>query len=58
MALRSNPRSIRRLIPLANALLLAALLAVPSSGIVRAQEPFGGIILGEGFQMTFFNEES
>ena len=36
----------RRLIPLAAALLLAALAAIPSSGIAQAQEPFGaGIVL-------------
>ena len=44
MALKSNPRSFRRLFPLASALLLAALLAIPSSGIAQAQEPFGNEI--------------
>ena len=37
MALKSKLRSFRRLIPLASALLLAALVAIPSSGIVHAQ---------------------
>ena len=37
MALKSKPRSFRRLLPLAIALLLAALVAIPSSGIVQAQ---------------------
>ena len=46
MALRSKLRSARRLIPLATALLLAALVAVPSSGIAQAQAPPGdGITL-------------
>ncbi len=45
MALKSKLRSIRRLIPLASALLLAALLAIPSSGVALAQEPSGGIVL-------------
>ena len=39
LALKSKLRSVRRLIPLATALLLAALVAVPSSGIARAQSP-------------------
>ena len=39
MALKSKLRSVRRLIPPAAALLLAALLAIPSSGIVQAQAP-------------------
>ena len=39
MALQSKLRSFRRLIPLASALLLAALVAIPSSGIARAQSP-------------------
>ena len=39
MALKSKLRSLRRPIPLASALLLAALLAIPSSGIVQAQSP-------------------
>ena len=59
MALKSKPRSARRLLPLVSALVLAALLAIPSSGVALAQEPFGGgIVLGEGFWMIFFNEES
>ena len=41
LALKSNPRSFRRFIPLAIALVLAALVAVPSSGIVQAQTPPG-----------------
>ncbi len=46
MALRTKLRSAKRLIPLASALLMAALLAIPSSGIAQAQEPFGaGIVL-------------
>ena len=45
MALKSKPRSFRRLIPLAIALVLAALVVVPSSGIALAQEPFGGGIV-------------
>ena len=44
MALKARLRSIRRLLPLSAALLLAALLAIPSSGIVQAQEPFGNKI--------------
>ncbi len=44
MALKSKPRSLRRLLPLATALVLAALLAIPSSGIVQAQAPPGGEI--------------
>ena len=39
MALKSKPRSLRRFIPLASALLLAALVAIPSSGVARAQAP-------------------
>ena len=39
MALKSKLRSLRRFIPLASALLLAALVAIPSSGIARAQAP-------------------
>ncbi len=59
MALRSKLGSARRLLPLVSALVLAALLAIPSSGVALAQEPFGGgIVLGEGFRMIFFNEES
>ena len=45
MALKSKPRSLRRLFHLAVALVLATLLAVPSSGVVLAQEPFGGGIV-------------
>ena len=37
LALKTRIRSVRRLIPLASALLLAALLAIPSSGIALAQ---------------------
>ncbi len=39
MALKSKLRSVRRLFPLATALLLAALLAIPSSGTALAQTP-------------------
>ena len=39
MALKSKLRSVRRLIPLAAALLLAALLAIPASNIALAQAP-------------------
>ncbi len=39
MALKSKLRSLRRLFPLATALLLAALLAIPSSGTALAQTP-------------------
>ena len=45
MAQRSRPRSFRRLIPLATALLLAALLAIPASTLVHAQTPPGGLTL-------------
>ena len=41
MALKSKLRSVRRLIPLASALVLAALVAIPSSGIALAQTPPG-----------------
>ena len=41
MALKSKLRSFRRFIPLASALLLAALVAIPSSGIALAQTPPG-----------------
>ena len=41
MALKSKLRSVRRFLPLATALLLAALVAIPSSGIVQAQAPPG-----------------
>ena len=39
LALKSKLRSARRLIPLFSALLLAALVAIPSSGIALAQAP-------------------
>ena len=39
MALKSKLRSARRLLPLASALLLAALLAIPASNIALAQSP-------------------
>ncbi len=39
MALKSKLRSARKLFPLATALLLAALLAIPSSGTALAQSP-------------------
>ena len=39
MELKSKTRSFRRFILLASALLLAALVAIPSSGIVQAQAP-------------------
>ena len=45
MALKSKLLSVRRLIPLASALLLAALVAIPSSGIALAQAPPRGIVL-------------
>ena len=45
MALKSKLRSVRRFIPLVSALLLAALMAVPSSGVVLAQELHDQIIL-------------
>ena len=41
LALKSKSRPFRRLIPLAIALVLAALVAVPSSGIALAQAPPG-----------------
>ena len=41
MALKSKLRSARRLIPLVSALLFAALLAIPSSGVALAQNPPG-----------------
>ena len=41
MALKSKLRSFRRFTPLASALLLAALVAIPSSGIALAQTPPG-----------------
>ena len=45
LAHRSKPRSFRRIFPLAIALVLAALVAIPSSGVALAQEPFGGGIV-------------
>ena len=45
MALKSKTRSAGRLFPLAIALVLAALVAVPSSGIAHAQAPPDGIVL-------------
>ena len=45
MALKTTLRSARRLIPLVIALLLAALVAVPASGIAQAQEPPGDQIV-------------
>ena len=45
MSLQSKTRSFRRFIPLAIALVLAALLAIPSSGVALAQEPLGGGIV-------------
>ena len=39
MALKTTLLSGRRLIPLASALLLAALVAIPSSGVAVAQTP-------------------
>ena len=41
LALKSKLRSVRRLIPLASALLLAALLAIPASNMALAQAPPG-----------------
>ena len=45
MALKSKLRSFRRFIPLAAALLLAALVAIPASNIALAQTPPRGIVL-------------
>jgi len=45
LALKSQLRFFRRLIPLVSALLLAALVVIPSSGIAHAQEPFGDNIV-------------
>ena len=45
MALKSKLRSFRRFIPLASALLLAALVAIPASNMALAQTPPGGIVL-------------
>ena len=44
MALKSKPRSLRRLFPLAIALVVAALVTIPSSGVALAQAPPGGEI--------------
>ena len=44
-AVRRTAGRAGRLIPLANALLLAALLAIPASGVARAQEVADGISL-------------
>ena len=44
MALKSKPRSLRRLLPLAIALLLAALVAIPASNLALAQSPPGDAI--------------
>ncbi len=45
LALKSKLRSAGRLIPLASALLVAALLAIPSSGVALAQAPPGDEIV-------------
>ncbi len=45
MSLQSKTRSFRGFIPLAIALVLAALLTIPASGVALAQEPFGGGIV-------------
>ena len=50
MALKSKPRSIRRLLPLAAALLLAALVAIPTSNPALAQAP-------PGSELTLVNAE-
>ena len=47
MKLRSSPRSVRRLIPPAAALLLAALLAVPSGSPALAQTPGLSLVNGD-----------
>ena len=44
MALKSKPRSLRRLLPLASALVLAALVAIPASNLALAQSPPGDAI--------------
>ncbi len=41
LALKSKLRSVRRLIPLASALLLTALVAIPASNVALAQNPPG-----------------
>ena len=58
MALKSKPRSLRRLFHLAVALVLATLLAVPSSGVVLAQEPFGGGIVLVNADREFVERKS
>ena len=45
MALKSRFRSVRRFIPLASALLLAALVAIPASSVALAQTPPSGEIV-------------
>ena len=50
MALKSKLRSARRLIPLATALPLAALLAIPASNLALAQAP-------PGDELTLVNAE-
>ncbi len=45
MALKSTLRSARRLLPLASALLLAALMAIPASNLALAQAPPDAIVL-------------
>ena len=44
MALKSKPRSLRRLFPLATALLLAAFVAIPASNLAQAQSLPGDAI--------------
>ena len=53
MALKSKLRRAWRLIPLASALLLAALVALPTGGIARAQEPFGDNIVLVNYDRDF-----
>ena len=50
MALKSKIRSIRRILPLVSALLLAALVAIPASNIALAQAPPAG-------ELTLVNAE-
>ena len=45
LALKSKLRSLRRFIPLASALLLAALLAIPASNVALAQTPPGIVLV-------------
>ena len=45
LALQSKLRTVRRFIPLVSALLLAALVAIPSSGIALAQTPPGIVLV-------------